>query len=207
MKNIKFLLFLSVILTGAFSAFKAPQSTPYQIGDEVADFSLKSTENKMISLASYPAAKGVILIFTCNHCPYSIAYEDRIIALHNEFAPKGYPVLAINPNDPSVEPDDSFEGMVKRAAEKKFPFAYVMDEGQKVFPLFGATRTPHVFIVSRKDGKNTLEYIGAIDNNSKDASKATEHYVKDAVNSLLNGKKPEPGFTKAIGCTIKVKGK
>ncbi|NBC25201.1 MAG: redoxin domain-containing protein [Bacteroidetes bacterium] len=175
-------------------------SAQYEIGDAVADFSLKSTDGDKVSMSDYPNAKGYILIFTCNHCPYAIAYEDRIIELHNEMAEKGYPVIAINPNDPEVQPDDSFEKMKERAEEKAFPFKYALDEGQKVYPKFGAERTPHVFLV---DSDRILKYIGAIDNNYKSAEAADEHYVRDAISALEAGNDPQPAVTKAIGCTIK----
>jgi peroxiredoxin len=177
----------------------------YKVGDKVADFSLKNIDGKMTSLASHSSAKGFIVIFTCNHCPYAIAYEDRIIDLHNKYAPKGYPVIAINPNDPLVQPQDSYEKMIERAKEKKFPFVYLFDDGQKVYPIFGATRTPHIFILNKKSGSLVVEYIGTIDNNYKDASQVTETYLANAVDALLAGKKPSITETKAIGCTIKVK--
>lgn len=191
----KYILTALLILTLIFSV-----SAQYEIGDVVDDFSLKSTDGEMVSMANYPDAKGYIIIFTCNHCPYAIAYEDRIIELHNEWAPKGYPVIAINPNDPDVQPDDSFEKMKERASEKNFPFKYVLDKGQKVYPKFGAERTPHVFLV---DENSILRYIGAIDNNYKSAEAADEHYLRDAISALEAGKDPNPAMTKAIGCTIK----
>ncbi len=178
-------------------------SAGYQIGDEATDFSLKDVTGEMVSLAQFPEAKGFILIFTCNHCPYSIAYEDRIIDLQNEFGDSGYPVIAINPNDPAVQPDDSYEKMQERAEEKNFNFPYLMDEGQKIYPQYGATRTPHVFILKKEDGKNIVKYIGAIDNNHEDADDVSEYYVKDAVTALLQDEEPEPHVTKAIGCSIK----
>ena len=191
----KYILTALLILTLIFTV-----SAQYEIGNVVDDFSLKSTDGEMVSMANYPDAKGYIIIFTCNHCPYAIAYEDRIIELHNEWAPKGYPVIAINPNDPDVQPDDSFEKMKERASEKNFPFKYVLDKGQKVYPKFGAERTPHVFLV---DENSILRYIGAIDNNYKSAEAADEHYLRDAISALEAGKDPNPAMTKAIGCTIK----
>lgn len=176
-----------------------------QVGDAAPTFSLKSTKGDLQSLATYEKSKGLILIFTCNHCPYSVAYEDRIIALHHAFAKQGYPVLAINPNDPTREPEDSYDNMIKRAKDKKFPFSYLFDETQAIARAYGATRTPHVFILQR-DGKNwTVKYIGAIDDNSEDAKLATQRYVENAVNALLQGQTITTTTTKAIGCTIKWK--
>lgn len=178
----------------------------YKIGDKVNDFSLKNIDGNMVSMLNYNDAKGYIVVFTCNHCPFSIAYEDRIIALHNTYANLGYPVIAINSNNPEIAPDDSFDKMIERAKDKKFPFVYLYDETQQVAKKFGATRTPHVFIV-KKDKKNklTLKYIGAIDDNSDDAQAVTNKYAEEALNAIQKGKKPKVNNTKAIGCTIKWK--
>lgn len=170
------------------------------VGDKAPDFTLKSVDGEMVSLADYKDAKGYIVIFTCNTCPYAIAYEDRIIALHEKYAPQGYPVIAINPNDGEVQPGDSFEKMKERANEKNFPYAYVLDETQNITRTYGASRTPHVFLL---DGDMVVRYIGTIDNNHKDASAADKKYVEDAVEALMAGEKVDPDFTKAIGCTIK----
>lgn len=172
----------------------------YKVGSKVEDFSLKNVDGSMVSLSDYSGEEGVVVIFTCNHCPYAIAYEDRIIDLHNKYASKGYPVLAINPNDPKVQPDDSFDKMVERAEEKKFPFKYVFDENQEVYPKFGATRTPHCFLI---DKDMRVRYIGAIDDNYKSADEVEKTYLEDAIEALSTGKNPDPSFTKAIGCTIK----
>lgn len=177
----------------------------YQVGDEATDFSLKNIDGNMVSLADYSNAKGFIVIFTCNHCPYAVAYEDRIIALDKTFAAKGFPVIAINPNDPAVQAEDSFEKMQIRAKEKGFTFPYLFDEGQKIYPQYGATRTPHVYILNKENGKNIVRYIGAIDNNYEDANDVSEKYVETAVNSLLEGKEITQNTTKAIGCSIKFK--
>lgn len=177
----------------------------YEIGDKATDFSLKNVDGKMVSMADYPDAKGFIVIFTCNHCPYSVAYEDRIISLDKKYKKKGYPVIAINPNDPALYPTDSYEAMIARANEKEFTFPYLFDDGQKIYPQYGATKTPHVFLLKKEDKGLIVKYIGAIDNNHADASAVTEFYVADAVDALLAGNDPEPNYTKAIGCSIKVK--
>ncbi|MBR9859855.1 thioredoxin family protein [bacterium] len=196
-----------IILTVlAFTALSfTTASEGYKVGDMATDFSLKNVDGKMVSLADYEDAKGYIVIFTCNHCPYAIAYEDRIIELHNEYAAKGYPVVAINPNDPEINADDSYVKMQERAKEKAFPFAYLFDDGQKIYPQYGATRTPHVYLLEKTEDGNVVRYIGAIDNNYEDAEAATEHYVADAVDALLAGSEIETTNTKAIGCTIKAK--
>lgn len=192
-------------LSFVFATIAITFAQGYKIGDKVADFKLKNIDGKMVSLADFKDAKGYVVIFTCNHCPYAIAYEDRIIALHNKYASKGYPVVAINPNDPSVQPQDSFEKMIERAKEKKFPYVYLFDEGQKVFPIFGATRTPHVFLVTKKGKDLVVEYIGTIDDNYKDANEVKETYLANAIDALIAGEKLAVTETKAIGCSIKVK--
>lgn len=174
----------------------------YEVGDKAEDFTLKNIDGKMVSLSDYKDAKGFIIIFTCNHCPYAKLYEDRIIDLNKKYAPMGYPVIAINPNDPEVQPEDSFDKMVERANEKGFTFPYLFDAEQTVYPKFGATRTPHAFLL---DKSLTVRYIGAIDDSPQDASVVETNYVVEAINALEKGADPDPTMTKAIGCSIKYK--
>ncbi|GHE55382.1 MULTISPECIES: thioredoxin family protein [Roseivirga] len=175
-----------------------------QVGDKAVDFNLKNVDGKMISLKTNKNAKGYILVFTCNTCPYSVMYEDRIIALHKKYAEQGYPVLAIQPNDPQKSPGDSFENMQVRAKEKGFPFPYVMDETQEVTKTYGATNTPHVYVLNKTTGGDfKIEYIGAIDNNSRNAEAASKRYVEEALDNLIGGGDVPITTTKAIGCTIK----
>lgn len=204
MRILKFTLFLAVILVGAMNiAFTAEGG--YQVGDKVADFSMKNVDGNLYSLANLADQKGAIVVFTCNHCPYAKLYEQRIMDLNTKYAPLGYPVIAINSNDPAQEPEDSFEEMVKRSHQKGYEFPYLHDANQDVYPVFGATRTPHSFVISKRGNDFFVEYIGAIDNNTKDGSKADQKYVESAVDALLQGKKPEINFTKAVGCGIKAK--
>lgn len=210
MKKAKIIVFITALALTISSFIVATNlktetttETGYKIGDIATDFSLKNVDDKMVSLADYKDAKGFIVIFTCNHCPYSVAYEDRIIALDKEYKSKGYPVIAINPNNPASYPSDDFENMKIRAKEKGFTFPYLLDDGQKIFPQYGATKTPHVFILEKSDKGNVVKYIGAIDNNYQDASKADDTYVKKAINALLEGKEVAVKETKAIGCSIK----
>ena len=177
----------------------------YSVGDEAKDFNLKNIDDKMVSLSDFNSAKGFIVVFTCNHCPYAVAYEDRIIALDKKYKSLGYPVIAINPNDPAAVPADDFDKMKVRAKEKGFKFPYLLDDGQKIYPVYGAEKTPHVYILKKTGNKNIVKYIGAIDNNYKNASEANEKYVEDALNALLSGKEPVTTKTVAVGCTIKTK--
>ncbi len=174
-----------------------------KVGDVAPEFKLKNVDGNFVSFSDFPDAKGFVVIFTCNHCPFSIAYEDRIIALDNKYKSKGYPVIAINPNDPAIVPADGFKEMKARADEKSFTFPYLFDEGQKIYPLYGATRTPHVFLISKKGKENIVAYIGAIDDNSQDEGAVKNAYLENAIKALLENKTPSPDFTKAIGCTIK----
>ena len=202
----KKLLFVCLGLAVFFSVAAAnPESggdKGYKVGDTAIDFTLKGVDGKMYSLADYSDINGYVVVFTCNSCPVSVAYEDRIISLADKAKELGFVLLAINPNDPAVQPTDSYEKMKVRAEEKSFNFPYLFDEGQKVYPVYGATRTPHVFLLN-KDRK--VEYIGAIDDNSRNAAAVSQQYVVNAMKMINKGETPDPTFTKAIGCSIKTK--
>lgn len=202
MKKIAFFLILSFLFQLNAQAQKLEPG--YAIGDLATDFNLKNTDGKMVSLSQFEDAKGFILIFTCNTCPYSVAYEDRILELDKKFKSKGYPVIAINPNNPAKSKGDNFVLMQERAKEKKFTFPYLLDEGQKISPVYGAKKTPHVFILDKQKDQFKVSYIGAIDNNYSDASKADQKYVENAVDDLLNNKEIAVKSTKAIGCSVKL---
>jgi peroxiredoxin len=197
---------LAVFLLFLVSAFhvKNPISDGYKIGDVAEDFSLKNIDGNWVSLSDYKDAKGFIVTFTCNTCPFAVMYEDRIEALNKKYAPKGYPVIAIMPNNTEVKPEDALPEMKKRAVEKGFTFPYLIDEGQKVYPKFGATKTPHIYVLEKTKKGNIVRYIGAIDDNHKDASTVKAKYVENAVDALLNGEEVQLKETKAIGCSIKV---
>ena len=194
--------FLVLVSVFFISAFTPDVPTPYKIGDKATDFKLKSVDGKMYSMADYKSAKGFIVVFTCNHCPFAVKYEDRINALAKKYKPQGYILLAINPNDPGVQPEDSFELMKVRSKEKGFAFPYLFDDGQKIYPQYGATKTPHAFLL---DKNLVVKYIGAIDDNVDSASEVKEKYLENAIAALESGKTPSPETTKAIGCSIKAK--
>lgn len=200
MKKVVFLAMIAFVMAASFK----PEGG-YKVGDEAADFKLKNVNNKEVSLADYKDAKGFIVVFTCNHCPFSIKYEDRIIALDKKYRQLGYPVIAINPNDAAQYPEDNFDNMRKRAREKQFSFPYLHDEAQTIAATYGATRTPHVFVLKKEAKGNVVKYIGAIDDNSDDANAVKEKYVESAVDALVAGKEVPTNFTKAIGCSIKWK--
>lgn len=199
MKKVLILILLgNLILPGLKAGGYAP-------GDKASDFRLKNVDGNYISMADYEDTRGFIIVFTTNHCPYAQAYQDRLIDLHNHYASRGFPVIAINPNDPAVSPGDSFEEMQKRSLEKKYPFPYLFDEHQTVYRMYGAERTPHIFLLQKEGNEYLVRYIGAIDNNYKDPEQVTEKYLEDAIQALLEGKSPDPAFTKAIGCSIKTR--
>jgi len=160
----------------------------YDIGDTAADFSMLNVDGKNVSLSDYEDANGFIIVFTCNHCPYAVMYEDRLIELQKKYEPQGYPIVAIMPNDPEVKPADSYNNMKIRADEKGFNFAYLYDEGQKIYPIYGATKTPHVYLLDKER-----------------VSEVEETFLADAIEALKAGKTPDPATTKAIGCSIKKK--
>lgn len=184
--------------------FTAP-APEYAVGSIVTDFSLTDVNNKTVSLHDYANKEGVIVVFTCNHCPYAKAYETRIMELDAKFAQLGYPVLAINPNDPVREPEDAPAEMKRQSEEKGYTFPYLFDATQEVARTFGATKTPHVYLLKNTFGIFTVEYIGAIDDNTDDPAAVKIRYVEDAISALQKGEKPAVTFTKAIGCTIKWK--
>lgn len=202
MKKLIKLSFLLVI-SGFLISSKIIPPGGYKAGDTARDFKLKNVNGKMVSLSDYKDAKGFIVVFTCNHCPFSQAYEQRIIDLDKKYAAKGYPVIAINSNDKNAEPEDSYDNMVARAKEKAYPFPYLYDDSQEIATAYGAARTPHVFVLQKSSKGNIVKYIGAIDDNTDNPEVATKHYVEDAVNELLSGKEVSVPTTKAIGCTIK----
>lgn len=200
MKSVlSFLALCAVLLLSSFII--RPVADGYKVGDTAADFKLKNVDGKLVSLADNKAAKGYIVVFTCNTCPFAQAYESRIVALHQKYAPQGYPVVAINPNDAATVPGDSYAAM----QAKRYAFPYLHDETQQVARAFGATRTPHLYVLTRRGNDFVVAYIGALDDNSEDAKLVKTKYVENALTEIMAGKPASPSTTKAIGCTIKWK--
>lgn len=170
------------------------------IGATAPDFSLPGIDGKTYSLASFKDKKALVVCFSCNHCPYVQASEDRMIALQKEYGPKGVQLLCINPNDDQVYPEDSFEGMKQRAKQRGFNFVYLRDATQEVARKYGAQCTPEFFVF---DQDRKLVYHGRIDDGYKEAAKAKKHDLKDAVEAVLWGKKIAEPVTMAMGCSIK----
>lgn len=198
---------ISSLFIISFFAVLVAYSAGYNVGDKATDFNLKNIDGKFVSLSNYSEAKGFIVIFTCNGCPYAQAYQDRIGEIDKKYKSKGYPVIAINPNDPEMAPDDSYDKMVSLAKKEGFAFPYLIDESQEVYKNYGATRTPHVYVLQKKGSDLVVQYIGAIDDNYQDATKVTSPFLANAVDALIAGSIPEPAVTKAIGCGIKDKRK
>lgn len=176
----------------------------YDIGDIATDFNLENIDGKFVSLSDFNDAKGFIIVFTCNTCPYAVLYEDRIEALNKKYASQGYPLIAIMPNNVQTKPGDSMKSMQQRAIDKGFTFPYLMDAGQKIYPQYGATKTPHVYILESTTRGPVVRYIGGIDDNYKDATLVKTNYVEDAIEALKKGNLIKQTTTKAIGCSIKL---
>jgi peroxiredoxin len=165
-------------------------------------FSLPAVDGKFYSLSSFADKKILIVIFSCNHCPYVQAYEQRIIDIQKEFEKDGVQIVAINSNDDIKYPEDSFEEMKKREAAKNFNFPYLRDETQETAKAFGATHTPQIFLF---DENRKLRYEGKIDDNWQEPDKVKSKYLRDAILEVLNGKEVSVPETFSIGCTIKWK--
>jgi peroxiredoxin len=197
MRTFNLVLLLAIVL------FTAGRTAEYKVGDSVKSFTLKNTDGKMVSLSDYKDAKGVIVVFDCNTCPFSKAYNERIIELSRKYKEKGFPLIAINANDPGMSPGDSFEQMVRVSKEKGYDFPYLVDESQDVARAFGATNTPHVYVLKREGNEFKVSYVGAIDNNARDVKSVSKKYVEDAVDAILANSEVPTSKTKAIGCGIK----
>jgi len=195
--------FFAVITIVMLSAFTTV-GNGYKIGDIATDFELENVDGNMVSLSDYKDAKGFIVIFTCNSCPYSVAYEDRILALNKKYAIQGYPVIAIMPNNTDIQPRDNMTAMTQRAKSKGFTFPYLIDEGQRISPQYGASKTPEVYVLQKTSRGNEVKYIGAIDDNYQDEGAVTSKYVENAVEALLSGQPIKETQTRAIGCSIKL---
>ena len=194
----------ALICSFLFLGFVAQaQTTTLEPGNSAPDFNLKNIDGKTVSLKDYPDAKGFVVVFTANTCPYAIAYEDRLIALNDKFAPQGYPVIAINPNDPALSAGDSYEKMQEKANTKGFSFPYLFDKGQIVTDQYGARVTPHIFLLKKEDSGLKVMYTGAIDNDTQNVNPDKTLYVENAIAAIEGGKAIAEPATKAIGCTVK----
>lgn len=167
------------------------------------NFALPNVDGRTVSLDDYPDAKGFIIVFSCNHCPYAVAYELRLKEIHDRFADRGFPLIAISSNDADKYPQDSFELMKVRAEQRGFQFPYLYDESQEVAHAYHATRTPHVFVIVKNGDYWNVEYSGAIDDNYQNAKAVQHRYLDDAVEALISGTGVELKETIPVGCSIK----
>ena len=172
-----------------------------KIGDAMPNFNLPTTDGMTVEaiLIKDPV---VVIVFTCNHCPYAQAMEDRLIELQKHFDEEGVQFVLINSNDAAKYPDDSFEAMKARHDAKNYPFPYCYDESQEVAKAYGALCTPHCFVFDRN---RVLKYKGRVDDNWKEPEKVTEHNLRDAIQALVKGEEPPVHEANAIGCSIKWK--
>jgi len=173
---------------------------PLSTGSTAPDFLLPATDGKTYSLATFADRLAVAVVFSCNHCPYVQAYEDRMIALQAEYGEQGFVLIAINANETQNHPEDSFEHMVARAQQRSFNFPYLRDDDQVVAESYGAEKTPHIFLF---DQERKLAYTGAIDDNWKEPERVTQTWLADAIEAVLAGKPVAAPETHAIGCSIK----
>jgi peroxiredoxin len=171
-------------------------------GDEAIPFELPGVDGRRHALADYAGKEAVAVVFTCNHCPYARAWEDRLIGIQADYAPRGVQLLAINANDAERYPDDGFPKMKERSEEKGFNFPYLYDEPQEIARAYGASRTPEVFLL---DEGGTLRYHGTVDDNYDDPTAVKAHYLREAIEAVLAGRDPSTAETAPVGCTIKWK--
>ncbi len=188
------------LISSLFVRSRDLQSQMLEIGQNAPPFKdLLGADGKRYSLAGFSEKPILVVIFTCNHCPYSKAYEDRMVAIQRDYASKGVQLVAINSNDDKSYPEDSYPEMVKRAREKRFNFPYLRDETQSVVEEYGGICTPHVFAF---DGGRILRYRGRIDD-SRDPSRVTSQDLRNALDDLLSGSGVRVPDTKPFGCSIK----
>ncbi len=171
-------------------------------GDKAISFTLPGTDDQQHALSDYAEKTAVAVIFSCNHCPYVRAWEDRLVQIQHDYASKGVQLITINANDATRYPDDNMASMKQRAQEKAFPFPYLFDESQETARAYGAERTPEVFLF---DQAGLLRYHGAIDDNYEDPNGVEQAYLRNALDAVLAGQEPQPAQTPPVGCTIKWK--
>jgi peroxiredoxin len=175
-----------------------------QLGETAPDFSLPGVDGRTHSLGDYKDCRVMVIVFSCNHCPYVIGSEERMIRFAETYARKGVQMVAINSNEAENHPTDSFEHMITHARERNFPFPYLRDESQDVARAFGALRTPHFYVF---DESRKLRYTGRMDDNPRTPGAETTHELEDAVKAVIAGKEPPTALTNPIGCNVKWKGK
>jgi len=178
------------------------------IGGPLPEFrDLPDVSGRRVSASDFSSARVLVVVFSCNHCPYVQAYEDRMIAFHREYGSKGVRLVAINANETEHYPEDNFDEMQKRAREKGFSFPYLRDDDQSVAGAFGATHTPEFFVFAAVSthARPSLRYHGKFDDNYQNPGAVKRRYVREAVDAILEGREVTEKETNSIGCTIKWK--
>lgn len=174
-----------------------------EIGEKIKSFKLKNVDGSIVSSEEITSnTKGTVVIFSCNHCPYVLAWEDRMVSLGKAYQAKGIHFVLINANDAVKYPADSFSEMVSRAKEQAYPFPYLHDESQEVARSYGASKTPEVFVF---DSKGLLRYHGRIDDDYEDPKAVRSHDLREALEAVLAGCEPKTMKTSPVGCSIKWK--
>ena len=171
------------------------------LGSMAPDFQLKGVDGKTHSLKSFADRKGLAIVFSCNHCPYVQAYEARMVQLQRDYLPNGVSLVAINSNDDTGYPEDSFENMITRSKNKGFNFPYLRDETQEIARKYGAICTPHIFLFNQQ---RVLSYKGRIDDN-RNPTDVKSHDLRNAIDAVLSGKTPAVQEIRPFGCSIKWK--
>ena len=169
------------------------------LGAEAPQFDLPGVDGQNHSLDSYADSDVLVLVQSCNHCPYVLAWEDRLNAIQREYADRGVAIVAFCSNDATTHPGDSFANMVEHAREKDYAIDYLHDEDQSLARALGSERTPEVFVYDRE---RRLRYHGAIDDN-RDETGVSHQYLRDALDALLADDEPAVAETPAVGCTVK----
>ena len=178
------------------------------IGQPAPDFELPGVDGRNQRLSDFDGCRLLVVVFSCNHCPYVVGSEERMIKFALTYAPKGVAFVAVNSNETENHPTDSFEHMVERAREKNFPFPYLRDETQEIALAYGALRTPHYFVFDKDEsGRRRLRYTGRMDDNPRTPGAQKTHELADAVDALLAGREVRVAVTNPIGCNVKWEGK
>lgn len=171
-----------------------------KLGAPAPAFDLPGVDGKNRTLTSFSDKKILVVVFTCNHCPYVQGWEDRLIAIQRDFGSKGVQLVGINANETKNYPEDSFDKMVIRAREKRYNFPYLRDEDQSVTRAFDAACTPEIFAF---DSERRLQYHGRVDDNYQDPKAVKSHDLENALDDLLAGRPVKTPLTPAMGCSIK----
>ncbi len=199
--NSRSILILFIPLLFGLSSFKEKEVKKSVIGKSISKIELLNVDGSMYNTDSLKGAKGFMVVFTCNHCPFAKLYPERLNALQRKFEKLGVPLIAINSMDSIVYEEETFSLMRSKSAESKFEFAYLQDGQQVVGKEFGAEHTPHAFVIWKVENKWVIKYSGAIDNNGEHPALATP-YLANVVSELLDNKTITLQETESFGCRI-----